>query len=866
MRCPDRDPEADPLSSDSWTGAQQLFSQWPTVPSSDNATGLQRRLTDAVRGLGTHRASKVDVAVLARQVLLDAAARGNNAGLVIPLDPALPDLSEWSNVECTAVESSGGLRVWALPWTPETARSSLASSAAAEDLVNVHLGSEAHQRFTPVAMPADPFMTSAFGHRSYKSVGQRQLARTVALAEAGTTLVLSLPTGQGKTAVALAAGLVSPEQSGLTVVVVPTVVLALDMERRTREVMRHHDIGAPHDRFAYLGGLGDDDKRRIRDAIKSGRQRILFTSPEALVTGLAQALGEAAAAGHFRYFVIDEAHLVEQWGIRFRQSFQTMARHRDQWVAAAPEGRAPVTVAMSATFTHDQICSLTFMFGDPARTRVVSAAQLRHEPSFYVTHHTTEEDRVSAVLSAVHLLPKPMVLYVTTRSEARWWRDRLHEAGLHRVTTVTGESNDVERQDAMTGWSGRNSTGEVSTVYDVVVGTSAFGLGVDVGDVRTIVHACVPESLDRFYQEVGRGGRDGCPSLSVLMSTDNDFEVAASLADERLISAALAFERWRVMFVKAERLQTQVYRVDLDRYRPDLSKTSISNRGWNLHILGLMHRARLIELSLSVPPEAGADVWDDELGTPGQPADRFVQITLLDSAANREEEFSARIRHVRGDIKRSRRRAVDGIRDMLSGQQCMGEVLADYYSSDDIAVGVTCRGCPRCRQVEKPAGEAFYRLAAAPAPFLPAPIRVDYDPLIRFRGPANCLSITWDGDAEFQRSVPRLLTALVRRGLPVVGGPGATAELMATLQRDAGQVPVIHDQDDDLLRAYAGPMLWVGVPDTRYLSTDLVGRIRSRDVVYVLHPATTAHPEKVSEPFATIHRPTVSVRTAMEFL
>ena len=84
------------MSSDSWTGAQQLFSQWPTVPSSDNATGLQRRLTDAVRGLGTHRASKVDVAVLTRQVLLDAAARGNNAGLVIPLDPALPDISELS--------------------------------------------------------------------------------------------------------------------------------------------------------------------------------------------------------------------------------------------------------------------------------------------------------------------------------------------------------------------------------------------------------------------------------------------------------------------------------------------------------------------------------------------------------------------------------------------------------------------------------------------------------------------------------------------------------------------------------------------------------------------------------------------------
>lgn len=855
------------MGSDSWTGAQQLFSQWPTIPSSDDATGLQRRLTDAVRELGTQRASKLDVTVLTRQVLLEAAAQGNNAGLVVPLDPALPGVSEWSNAECTAVETPSGLRVWANPWAPEAPGPSLASAAAEEDLLNVHLGMEAHQRFTPAVVPADPFMTSAFGHRTCKSTGQRQLARAVALAEPGTTLVLSLPTGQGKTAVALAAGLVSPEQSGLTVVVVPTVVLALDMERRTREVMRYHDIGAPNDRFAYVGGLDEDDKRRIREAIKSGRQRVLFTSPEALVTGLAKALGDAATAGYFRYFVIDEAHLVEQWGVRFRQSFQTMARHRDQWIASAPEGRAPVTIAMSATFTRDQISSLKFMFGDPELTRVVSAAQLRHEPSFYVAHHTTEAGRVCAVLRAVHLLPKPMVLYVTTRRDARWWRDRLHHAGLRRVTAVTGESTDVERQTAMTGWSGRDSTGEVSTAYDVVVGTSAFGLGVDVGDVRTIVHACVPESVDRFYQEVGRGGRDGFPSLSVLLSTDEDFDVAASLADERLISAGLAFERWHAMFVRAERLERDVYRVDLDRYRAELSRTSKTNRGWNLHILGLMHRARLIDLSLSVPPEAGADVWDDELGTPGQPADRFVQITLLDGAANREDEFSERIRRVRGEIKRSRRLAVDGMRELLSGRHCMGQVLAAYYSTDDVAIGVTCRGCPRCRQAGRHPGEAFYRLAAEPAPFLPAPTRkVDYDPLIRFRGRTSCLSMTWDGDADFRRSVPRLLNALVRRGIPVVGGPGATSELMATLQRDAGQVSLIHDQDDDLLRSWAGPMLWVGTPDTRCLPTDVVERIRSTDVIYVLHPAATAHPEKASETFATIHRPTVSVRTALEFL
>lgn len=845
-----------------------MFSQWPTIPPADGANGLLRRLTDAVRELGTQHASKVDVAALTRQVLLEAAARGNNAGLVVPVDPMLPGMSEWTNAHCTAVATASGLRLWANPWNPEATGSSPASTAANEDLLNVYLGSEAHQRFTPAAVPADPFMTRAFGHRTYKSIGQRQLARAVALAEPGSTLVLSLPTGQGKTAVALAAGLASPEETGLTVVVVPTVVLALDMERRTRELMRYHAIGTPDDRFAYVGGLSDANKQRIRDAIRSGSQRVLFTSPEALVTGLANALADAAIAGHFRHFVIDEAHLVEQWGIRFRQSFQTMARHRAQWVATAPEGRAPVTIAMSATFTRDQISSLRFMFGGPDWTRVVSAAQLRHEPSYYMAHHASEEDRVAAVLRAVHLLPKPMVVYVTTRRDARSWRDRLNQAGLRRVTAVTGESTDVERQNAMTGWSGRDSTGEATTAYDIVVGTSAFGLGVDVGDVRTIVHACVPESVDRFYQEVGRGGRDGFPSLSVLLSTNEDFDVASGLADERLISAALAFERWTAMFVKAERLERDVYRVDLDRYRAELSRISKTNRGWNLHILGLMHRARLIDLSLSTAPEDPVpDVWDPALAIPGQPGDRFTQVTLLDAAANREDEFSERIRRVRGEIKRSRRLAIDGMRDLLNGRHCVGQVLADYYSTDEVAVGVTCRGCPRCRQEEKRPGDAFYRLAAEPSPFLPAPTRPgDFDPLVRFRGRANCLSITWDGDADFRRLVPALLNALVRRGMPVLGGPGAAPELMATLQRDAGQVPLIHDRDDDLLRSYAGPIVWVGSPATLFLPAEVADRVRSADIVYVLHPAATAHPEKVSEAFATIHRPTMSVRTALEFL
>ena len=115
--------------------------------------------------------------------------------------------------------------------------------------------------------------------------------------------------------------------------------------------------------------------------------------------------------------------------------------------------------------------------------------------------------RDESVTTAVAWLPRPLVLYASTKADVSAWAERLRAAGLRRIGVVKGDSDDRERQEALEGWSGRRVTGEeVATRYDVVVGTSAFGLGVDMSDVRTVVHACLPETIDRYYQEVGRVG------------------------------------------------------------------------------------------------------------------------------------------------------------------------------------------------------------------------------------------------------------------------------------------------------------------------------------------------------------------------
>ena len=118
-------------------------------------------------------------------------------------------------------------------------------------------------------------------------------------------------------------------------------------------------------------------------------------------------------------------------------------------------------------------------------------------------------------MEALRHVPRPAVLYVTKVNDAEEWHRRLLDTGFVRVRMLHGKTGREQRERIVDEW--RN--GEV----DIVVGTSAFGLGIDYPHARSVLHACVPETLDRFYQEVGRGGRDGRASLSLIASTPRDF-------------------------------------------------------------------------------------------------------------------------------------------------------------------------------------------------------------------------------------------------------------------------------------------------------------------------------------------------------
>ncbi|MDR2885286.1 MAG: RecQ family ATP-dependent DNA helicase [Rikenellaceae bacterium] len=323
-----------------------------------------------------------------------------------------------------------------------------------------------------------------WGHDVFRPV---QRAAIESVLGGRDTLVL-MPTGGGKSLLYQLPGIVSP---GVCIVVTPLIALMKDQVDR----LRRRGISA----VAIHSGLSARQIDMLLDNCVYGDVKFLYIAPERIPTEVFRMRVQRMKVS---LIAVDEAHCISQWGYDFRPSYLRIAELRK----AAPG--VPV-LALTASATPGVV--------DDIRTRLEmkDGAMMRSpfaRPNLSYTVRLTE-DKPTQLLRILNNVPGPGIVYVRTREGtvqvARMLAEQGIAAGYYHGGLPSNERG--QRQDA---W--------MSGAIRIMVATNAFGMGIDKADVRVVVHYDIPDSIEEYYQEAGRAGRDGRRSYAVLLTSPDD--------------------------------------------------------------------------------------------------------------------------------------------------------------------------------------------------------------------------------------------------------------------------------------------------------------------------------------------------------
>ncbi|MGW4440580.1 RecQ family ATP-dependent DNA helicase [Streptomyces sp. NPDC004596] len=447
----------------------------------------------------------------------------------------------------------------------------------------------------------------------------------------GRDALVVMPTGSGKSAVYQVPALLLPRP---VVVVSPLLALQRDQiaglpggDRGPGAVAVNSDLGAAETEAAW-------------EAVRDGAVRYVYLSPEQLAND--EVVGRLAEVRP-SLFVVDEAQCVSSWGHDFRPDYLRLGQ------AVRRLGRPPV-LALTATAAPPVRQDIVERL-DMERPRQLVTGFDRPNIRLEAHRHLEDAERRRVVVEEAAAAAKPGIVYAATRKDSESYAAELASLGLAAEAYHAG-LRAAERR--------RVHEAFLAGGTDVVVATSAFGMGIDKENVRFVLHASLPGSLDAYYQEIGRCGRDGRPALAVLHYRAEDTGMQAFFSS-RTVRPESVGEVVRAVH------DSSGDPPDLDELRRDVG----------------MSRAR-VTTAVNLLEEAGAVVTD------GSGAIRPAA-GMKPSSAVRRAADSAQAH------KRMDRSRVDMARAYAEATGCRRRFLLGYFGE---RYGTACGNCDVCDEQE----------------------------------------------------------------------------------------------------------------------------------------------------------------------
>ena len=305
----------------------------------------------------------------------------------------------------------------------------------------------------------------------------------------GKNTLIILPTGGGKSLCFQLAALL---QDGICVVVSPLVALMIDQV----SALKSKNIRA----LSIHGSMRENDLVEALDQCAFGNIKLLYLSPERLRNPI---VCERLKTLPISLLAIDEAHCISHWGHDFRPAYRQIAQFHSII-------NKPPVMALTATATQrvkkDIIASLEL-----EDTQLIQTSFFRPNLSYQVIH---TENKLSTIRSILKNSSGNTILYLRTRQHCETLVEQLRMEGIHARYFHGGS---YKKSELIDDWqSGREP---------IMVATSAFGMGIDQANVRQVIHAALPESIESYFQEAGRAGRDEKPAKATIVTSTRDVQV-----------------------------------------------------------------------------------------------------------------------------------------------------------------------------------------------------------------------------------------------------------------------------------------------------------------------------------------------------